>query len=173
MNKKQIATVIVSTMFAIAAGSASAGSGTSSFQVLAKVEPACKIQTVGVDFGKYDPASTDAIYKSGSVTVTCVKDTASNVELDMGKLGNRSMKGENAANASTLAYELFKPVTLGSACTNAETDVWGNVADSKALAVAAAPDNNPRTFSVCGKLSGSQNVAPDTYSDTITATVNF
>lgn len=173
MNKKQIATAIASTMFAMAAGSAGAGTATSTFQVQAKVEPACQILTTGVNFDKYDPASVAAKYASGSVTVTCVKDTASTVELNMGVSNNRSMKGADPLNASVLAYELFKPVGAASACTTAETDVWGSVADNKALTVAAAADNNPRTFGICGKLNASQNVTPDTYSDTITATVNF
>jgi len=171
MNKKQMAIMITSTMFAMAAGSAGAGTATSEFTVQTTVIPACTIGTTGVIFDDYDPASTAALYASGSVAVTCVKGTAPTVGLNMGTSTERKMKGTDTSNASVLAYELFKPVAGTTSCTKNESEIWGS--DDAALALGVAEDISARTFSVCGKLDAGQDVAPDTYTDSITATVNF
>ena len=66
--------------------------------------------------------------------------------------------------AEYLTYELYKDT--------ARATVWGDTADT-ALDVPAAPNRNPRNFTVYGRVAPAQDAAVGTYTDTVVATVNF
>ena len=50
--------------------------------------------------------------------------------------------------------------------------MWGDTIDT-ALDIAAAPDRNPRTFTVYGRVAAAQDATVGNYTDTVVATVNF
>jgi spore coat protein U-like protein len=50
--------------------------------------------------------------------------------------------------------------------------VWGNASGSW-MSLAAAPNKNPRSFAVYGRIPNGQDVAAGNYTDTVVATVNF
>ena len=66
--------------------------------------------------------------------------------------------------AAFLTYELYKDSTHAT--------IWGDTADA-ALDVPAAPNRNPRDFTVYGRVAAAQDAPVGAYTDTVVATVNF
>jgi spore coat protein U-like protein len=158
-----------------AAWPAHAGVGTSSVTATVTVATNCAITTTPVAFGTYDPIGTNAttpIYASGSVTVTCVKNTAPVIAMSLGNYANGSQR--RMSNGSDyLAYELYQPPnnTPNSPCSFPATTVWGS--NGNAFAATVATDKGARAYSVCGAVSAGQNPSVGTYTDTVVATVTF
>jgi len=145
-----------------------AQSATADLQVTANVAKNCTITTAPVNFGAYDPIVTNKgsnLDAAGGVTVTCTKGASAKVALNSGghAAGSaRRMQGTDAA--AFLSYELYKDA--------GRTSVWGND-DATGLDVGAAPNGNPRTYSVYGRVASGQDAAVGNYSDIVVATVNF
>jgi len=152
------------------ASSVYAGSATSSFSVTASVVASCSISTTTLAFGNYDPIVTNAstpLDVNGSVTITCTKGATTTIGLD---------PGQNAANATGttramatagpdyLSYELYQD-------TNHST-LWGN-SGAGLYTPAVAPNKNPRTFTIYGRIPPAQASTIGSYTDTVVATVNF
>ncbi len=68
------------------------------------------------------------------------------------------------ARPSILTYELYKDT--------GHATVWGDTADT-ALDLPAAPNRNPRNFTVYGRVAAAQDATVGNYTDTVVATVNF
>ena len=142
-------------------------SATASLTVSATVSKNCTITTAPVAFGAYDSVTANAtapLDGTGTVTVTCTKGAAAKVGLNAG--GNAQGTTRRMAGAATeyLTYELYKDT--------AHATVWGNTA-ATGLDVPAAPNQNPRNFTVYGRVAQHQDAAVGTYTDTVVATVNF
>lgn len=78
-------------------------------------------------------------------------------------------------SADVLQYNLFQPPnnTPGTACTFPGTTAWTN-AGAGLLTLASPASNAGRTYNVCGTIPGGQNVSADpSYTDTVSATINF
>lgn len=154
-----------------AAAPAFAGSAPSSFSVTASVANNCTISTTSIVFGAYDGIvanATTPLDAAGSVIITCTKGAATTIGLNAGLNGAGATGGMTRAMKSGTAYlnyEIYKE--------SGRTTVWGNVAPGL-LTPAVAPDKNPRTFPTDGRVPAGQDVpAGASYTDTVTATVNF
>ncbi len=151
---------------------------TGTLEVIATVDPYCRITSTPVNFGNYRPHG-NTLFATGKLTLTCTKNTApSLVRLDHGKNAAggavRKMIGAVVAGqqAETLTYELYKP-TVDNACTESSTNVWGDDTDSGLSLANVIAAGESREISVCGKLAAGQFVTPGTYSDMVTASVEF
>jgi spore coat protein U-like protein len=82
------------------------------------------------------------------------------------------MLGGTAANL--LLYNIFQPPnnTPGTACTFPGTTAWTAIGTGL-LTLTSAPTKVVRVYNVCGTVPGGQDVAADTYSDTVGASINF
>ena len=152
------------------AHSAFAGSSSTTFNVKSSVSANCTITATDLDFGAYDPVvanKTTPLDVSTTVRVLCTKgSTGVTVGLDLGThaaAGNRFMSN----GTDSLHYELYSDSAGGT--------VWGN---SGAGLVAwpvfgpiGAGTGTPHT--VFGRVLAGQDVSVGSYSDLITATVNF
>jgi spore coat protein U-like protein len=147
-----------------------AATATGNLPVSVVVGNNCTISTTAVAFPNYDPIVTHATAAddstSGALIVTCTKGTVANIGLGLGAnfTGTQRRMEDASALTNYLNYELYSNV--------GRTTVWGNAAGSWYTA-AAAPDKNPRTFQVYGRILGGQDVPAGTYNDTVVATVNF
>jgi spore coat protein U-like protein len=164
-------TLIVLTGFAVvslAAESRLRGqSATATLTVNASVSKNCTITTAPVNFGAYDTVTANAtapLDGLGTVTVTCTKGAPAKVGLDPGANAQGTTRRMSGGTAAFLNYELYKD--------NAHATVWGNTPET-GLDVPAAPNRNPRNFSVYGRVPAAQDATVGTYSDTVVATVNF
>lgn len=133
----------------------------------------CQVSATGLNFGSYDTLSAGPLDGTGDIQVSCsllgvlsllVSYT---IELNAGVSGNfsgRIMQG----SSDDLAYQLYaNPV---------RTSVWGDgaggtvtVSDGYTLGLLTTT----RTYTMYGRIPGSQNVPAGNYSDTIVVTLNF
>ena len=165
--------VMLATTLA-AASWAQAGTATATIGLSATVTSNCTITTTPVGFGAYDPILGSDITAEGSVTVACTKNaTGLWVGLNTGANGARNLKGASSNNM--LAYSIKQPSgpAPGAACPayGAGTP-WDNTSGS-ALQLTAPATKTARTYNVCGQIAKGQDMSVDSYSDTVTASINF
>lgn len=178
MNNKHISQALFTLIIASSTGVVLAGTATTNFDVTANVAANCTIAATLVGFGPYDPVSTNVTgtpltYGGGAVKVTCTKGATATIGLGPGNnvsAAVRRMKGINVSNF--LTYELYKPSDnlAGTQCTTYSGTVW-NVTNT--LTTVPAPSNAERSYSICGSVAGGQDVAVDSYSDIVMASVSF
>jgi len=180
MQNRHIVQAAIAAAILLSTGAASAGSATSSFNVTATVAANCTITTTPVAFGTYDPVVSNAataLNANGTVSIACTKGAAPNVTLDAGANASgatRRMKGA-VATPDYLTYELYLPPTTvpGAACNYTSPTVWNTTGPANILTATAAPSKTARSYNVCGSVPSAQDVAADSYTDTVVATVNF
>ena len=166
--------LLVAVAALTAAGWGHAGTATASIGLTATVSSNCTISTSPVGFGAYDPVSGLDITAAGAVTVACTRNaTGLWVGLDTGANGARNLKG--AVSNDQLAYTLKQPTssTPGAACPGYGAGTsWDNVSGA-ALALTVPTTKAARTYNVCGQIAKGQDMSVDSYSDTVTASINF
>jgi spore coat protein U-like protein len=135
--------------------------------VSANVSKNCTITTAPVNFGAYDPVAANAtapLDAIGTVTITCTKGAPAKVGLNAGSNSVGTTRRMTGGTTAFLNYELYKDSSHGT--------VWGDTIDT-ALDVPAAPNRNPRNFTVYGRVVAAQDATVGSYTDTVVATVNF
>jgi spore coat protein U-like protein len=138
-----------------------------SLTVSASVSKNCTITTSPVNFGAYDPVAANAtapLDGIGTIVVTCTKGAVAKAGLNPGSNAEGTTRRMSQGAAAYLSYELYKDT--------AHSAVWGDTTDT-ALDIPAAPNRNPRTFSVYGRVNPAQDATVGSYTDTVVATVNF
>ena len=144
-----------------------AGSATANLSVTAAVGANCTISTAPVAFPAYDPVVANASTNddgTGSVIITCTRGTAATIGLGLGANASGSQRRMKDATTDYLNYALYQD--------SGRATVWGN-SGAGLLSPVAAPDKNPRTFTVYGRIPSAQDVPAGSYTDTVVATVNF
>jgi len=182
-SKLKLAILVSAATLGMGLGTGASAAATDNLTVSATVPQTCTISTTPVAFGSYDPTgaqSTADLPGAGTLLVTCTNGagdtgigaTAITLTLDDG--GNFSTTRRMAAGTNYLGYELYQPTatTAGAAC-GALTQRWGTTGGEIFTPAIASWDGTQKTFNVCGNVPQAQNVPPGSYSDTVTATVNF
>jgi len=164
----------------IASGAVAAASLSTSVPVSASVSQNCSISTTSaLAFSAYDPVGTNAVAAlnaTGQISVACSKGAAGlTIGMDNGTHvsgAQRQMLGGTAG--SLLQYSIFQPPTNtpGTACTYPGTTAWSSIG-AGLFTLTSAPTKVTRVYNVCGTIPGGQDVAADTYTDTVGATINF
>jgi len=162
--------------FGLAVLPALAGSSSTTFQTSMTVPRSCKITIAGsFNFGNYDPVVANAsaplnVTVPAFISVYCTKGTPSAwVGLNTGINSSHALAGaQHAASdgkGNYVGYEFYQDPTF--------TTVWGN---TQATAPTFGPFNSakiPATAHIYGRAPAGQDIPAGTYTDTITATVNF
>jgi spore coat protein U-like protein len=179
MSKSFIWKLLVVAAAPLACSSVYAATATANMAVTASVSKNCAITTTPLVFGAYDPVTANltlALTGNGTVSVACAKNS-SGLTVGMSNGANvsgaqRQMKGVTVANTDFLQYDLFQPPsnTPGAACNFTAPTAW---TDAAPLTLSTAPSKAARTYNVCGSIPGAQDVTVDSYTDTVTATINF
>jgi spore coat protein U domain-containing protein, fimbrial subunit CupE1/2/3/6 len=169
MTRTEAGTVlsIVAGMMFAAGSLVSAGSATSSLSTTGTVANNCTISTAAVAFGSYDPVVANAsanLDGTGSLTVACTKGAATTFGLDLGSNASGSTRRLTDGASNYLTYQFYQD--------SGRSTVWGN-SGADLYTPAAAPSKAARVFTVYGRVPSNQDVPAGSYSDTVTATVNF
>lgn len=134
---------------------ASAADVQGTFKVSAEVKPACTVSATDVVVAAYDPAATAATIETGTVSVACTKKTAYKTTLL--STNGWTLKG---TGTDVLTYKILQ----GSSTTPWDaTNAWGTTSTSKA----------PVAYTATVSIDPLQDVAVDTYADTVTVNVNY
>lgn len=150
------------------AGKTYAGSASTTIPVTATVVQSCTIGSGTMGFGQYDAIGANSaadLDATGSVTVACTKGASGvSIGIDPGVNsvnGQRYMKG--ASHGDTLAYNLFQDA--------AHTTAWDN--NTHKFSLTAPTSSASQVLSIYGVVPKSQNISVDSYTDTVTATINY
>jgi len=166
MNRTaRVALIFGGLVFGLAAP-ALAQTATANLSVTATVAKNCSITTTAVAFGSYDPVvanATTPLDGTGSVVVTCTKGAGTRIDLGLGGNASGSVR-RMLGGTDLLTYELYTDT--------GRSTVWGSGAGA-GQTIAAAPNKNPRTFTVYGRVAAGQDVGAASYADTVVATINF
>ena len=158
---------------ALGAGGVFAATATTTFTVTAAVSANCTISAAAIVFPSYDPVvanATTAATTTGSVTITCTKGSGPTIGLNAGANGG-AVAGVTRAMANGtnhLGYELFQP-----AAAPGNGGVWSDIGGANPLNAGVSPSKASRSFTIQAQIPAGQDVAVGSYSDTITATVNY
>lgn len=144
--------------------SASAATTTGSFSVTANVTVNCKVTGTTLAFGAYDPTSATALDGTSTLSVKCTKGAVvASVQLDKGANAGVGTQRQMIAGADKLSYDLYTDTARSVAWTSATT---GN-------GFTSAGPSTPNTLTVYGRIPLGQDVPVGSYTDSVTATVNF
>lgn len=170
MKTRILTLVAAAAALLFTARSAVALTKSTTFNVTSTVSANCTITATDLSFGAYDPVvanKTTALDVNSSVNVLCTKGSSGvKVGLDAGSHsvgGNRFMAGAT----DSLQYELYSDSAGGT--------VWGN----SGAALVSWPVFGPIgagagvSRTVFGRVPAGQDVSVGSYSDLVTATVNF
>ena len=155
MKKMLIAVMAVAVL--LSAANAMAQTDTNPLTVQAVVASQCTIQSVtNLDFATYDVTSAipddDGV---GDVTFACTKATSYDVYIT----GARTITDLT----DTLNYELYADAGRTTVFPNAMPGVVS----------LPAPDNNPITQGIWGRIAALQDVQAGTYSGSVTVTIEY
>lgn len=143
---------------------AHAATTTTTFPVTATVLTSCVVTATPLVFGNYDPTSATPLDAANTLIVTCTTGTAYNVGLDAGTGSGATVTiRKMTSGANTLNYTLYQEA--------ARTTIWGNTPPTNTVNATAVV--LPTTHTICGRVSGGQNVPASLYADTITVTVTY
>ena len=132
----------------------------------AEAAASCTISVNGVSFGAYDVFSATALDSTGTVTISC-RGNAINVSVTLSKgAANSFSPRAMSSGADTLTYNLFTDA--------ARSTIWGDGTGGTSTYTNAGPANNTNiAITVYARISSGQDVRAGSYSDTVTAIVNF
>ncbi len=176
LNKKALLAAALTALVTFGASAAPAASGataTGNFTVNLTVNSTCTVTTTTASNVTFTPvvANTTPGIGSGQFSVNCSNTTPFNIGLapsNNSTTGAGVMAGPGGA---TIAYQLYQD--------SGATTVWGNTATSSSTGNgrsgigAGMATAQALSETVYAAVTGSTNVAPGAYSDTVTINVNY
>jgi spore coat protein U-like protein len=132
----------------------------------AQPSPSCTISATSVSFGNYNVFDGAAVASTGTITYAC-NSRATNITISLSKGASSSYNPRMMVKgAETLAYNLFTDA--------AQTSVWGDgTAGTSVYSRTNPPNNTNVNVTVYGQIPPGQDISAGTFSDTVSATINF
>ena len=126
----------------------------------------CSITTTPAAFGTYNVFSSVPTDTTGSVSFTC-QGNASTIVILLNKGSSSTFNPRKMTGPSeTLDYNLYLDA--------ARSTVWGDGTGSTSTYTSTSPPNNTAVVvTIYGRISAGQDVRAGTYTDTVTAIINF
>lgn len=132
----------------------------------ATAAPSCTVSATSVNFGSYNVFAGSATDSTGSITITC-NNSAHNVVVTLSKGSSATFNPRTMTNGGeTLSYNLFRDA--------ARTSIWGDGTGGTSTYTDNNPSNGADTVvTVYGRVPAGQDVSAGSYSDTVSAVINF
>lgn len=146
-------------------GAANAGSSNDTFTVSATVVDTCTISAADMAFGNYDPLSVTPTAGTSDLTVSCTLLAPYTIELDAGTGtgATTTQRYMEDGSSNQLEYSIFQDVT--------HLLNWG--LEVETTEVSGVGTGLPVATTMFGQIVANQQVPAGSYSDTVTATLNF
>lgn len=160
-----IATALVAAGFV---GNAHAAQDTDTFNVKIVITESCSFSAAAtdVDFQSKARGSAGDVDATGTLVVTCTNGTPYTIALNAGTYSGATVTSRRmSSGSSNVPYSLYRDSN--------RTENWGNT--GAADMVAGTGDGNAQNISVYGRVLSADTVGASagTYTDTITATINY
>jgi spore coat protein U-like protein len=128
--------------------------------------PSCTISATSVNFGNYNVFTATPRDSTGTITYRC-NSTAANITVALSTGASSTYNPRlMSKGAEVLGYNLYRNA--------ARTNIWGNGTGGTAIYSRANPPNNSNVnLTVYGRVPQGQDVSAGTFSDTVTAVINF
>ena len=135
-------------------------------EAAAQPSPSCTISATSVNFGNYNVFDGTAVDSTGTITYTC-NSHSTNITISLSRGASSSYNQRiMLKGAESLTYNLFTDA--------AKTSVWGDGTSGTSVYSRTNPPNNTNVnLTVYGQIPPGQDVSAGTFSDTVSATINF
>jgi spore coat protein U-like protein len=126
----------------------------------------CTISATSVSFGNYNVFNGSPLDSTGRITYRC-NAQASNITVALTRGGSSTFSPRRMfKGAEVLTYNLFRNA--------GRTNIWGDGTSGTSVYSRANPPNNSNVnLTVYGRVPAGQDVSAGTYTDTVTAVINF
>jgi spore coat protein U-like protein len=138
--------------------------GTFSFSANASVINDCIVGATNVAFGSSAGPLSSAISANGTISVQCTNGDAYEVSLSSGNSGSLANREMKSVAGNLVNYQLYLDA--------AHTMPWGDGTSGSSASVGTG-SGAVQSLTVYGVVPAQTSAAPGSYSDTITATINF
>ena len=127
---------------------------------------ACTISATSVNFGSYNVFNGSHTDSTGTVTYRC-NGSAHNITIGLTQGASASFNQRQMQKGSeALTYNLFIDAS--------RTNIWGDgTGGTSVYSIANPPNNTNVNLTVYGRVTAGQDVSAGTFSDTVTAVINF
>ena len=156
------------------------------FNATASVTANCLMSNIGdLNFGAYDPVVANAsagLSGNTTFTLTCTRGALPVISLNAGANFGQNIAAKRAMNNGTtspaagnyLSYDLLVPSSVGGpASATASVAHWGDGTSGTSTFSPSVPTVAAQTITIFGSVPPTQDVAAGTYTDSVTATVNY
>ena len=127
---------------------------------------ACTISATSVNFGNYNVFDGSDVDSTGTVTYRC-NGSAHNITVGLTKgVSTTFTPRQMEKGGEVLYYNLFRDAS--------RTTIWGDGSSGTAVYSIGNPPNNTNVnLTVYGRVPAGQDVSAGSFSDTVTAVINF
>jgi Uncharacterized secreted protein len=127
---------------------------------------ACTISATSVNFGSYNVFNGSPTDSTGTLTYRC-NGSAHNITIGLTQGAGASFNQRQMQKGSeSLTYNLFVDAS--------RTNIWGDgTGGTSVYSIANPPNNTNVNLTVYGRVTAGQDVSAGTFSDTVTAVINF
>ena len=127
---------------------------------------ACTISATSVNFGSYNVFNGSHTDSTGTVTYRC-NGSAHNITIGLTQGAGASFNQRQMQKGSeSLTYNLFVDAS--------RTNIWGDgTSGTSVYSISNPPNNTNVNLTVYGRVTAGQDVSAGSFSDTVTAVINF
>jgi spore coat protein U-like protein len=148
-----------------------AGTTTDTFDVTIEVQAGCTIAATDINFGQVAGNTATPANSNSTLTVNCTASTPYDISFaglaDTAAGTLKTLAGLTGGNTDTLSYSIVNAAT--------PTTVYGSTSGALGNGLSSTGTGSAQTHTVAAKLNNwtAKAVTPDTYKDTVTATVTY